>query len=57
MQSECNRLMNLIKEHETTIVILTKKYEATIHDVKCKMMAESNTNILTSIDETRPINF
>ena len=62
MQSKCNRLIkehdlaitNLIQEHKTTIATLTKQHEATIKDMKYyKMMAESKTNLLTSIDETQ----
>ena len=59
MQSKCNWLIkehdmaikNLIKEHKTAIATLTKKHEAAIKDYK--IMAESNTNLLTSIDETQ----
>ena len=63
MQSECNRLIkehdiaieDLIKEHKTAIATLTRKHEAAIKDYK--RMAESNTNLITSTDETRPISF
>jgi hypothetical protein len=61
MQSECNRLIkehdiaikDLISKHKTAIATLTRKHEAAIKDYK--RMAESNTNLITSIDETCPI--
>jgi len=63
MQSECNRLIkehdiaikDLIKEHKTAIATLTRKHEAAIKGYK--RMAETNTNLITSIDETCPISF
>ena len=63
MQSECNWLIkehdiaikDLINEHKTAIATLTRKHEAAIKDYK--RMAESNTNLITSTDETRPISF
>jgi hypothetical protein len=63
MQSECNRLIkehdiaikDLINEHKTAIATLTRKHEADIKDYK--RMAETNTNLITSIDETCPISF
>ena len=63
MQSECNRLIkehdiaikDLINEHKTAIATLTRKHKAAIKDYK--RMAESNTNLITSTDETRPISF
>ncbi len=63
MQSECNRLIkehdiaikDLISKHKTAIATLTRKHKAAIKDYK--RMAESNTNLITSTDETRPISF